>query len=104
VLLLLCMQVVIACTWKLLSLVEEDRIFSQVAFAWVNAIVAAVAAAWALLFGVSACFAPSFDDPGVPILLFLTLIGIAVLGLLMVVMRALLQQATALRIDLEAVI
>ena len=44
------------------------------------------------------------DDPGVPILLMLMLVGGAVLGLLMVVMRALLRQATALRTDMEAVI
>lgn len=44
------------------------------------------------------------DDPGLPLLLFLMLVGVAVLGLLMVVMRALLRQATTLRIDMEAVI
>jgi CHASE1-domain containing sensor protein len=44
------------------------------------------------------------DDPGLPLLLFLLLVGIAVLGLLMVVMRALLRQATTLRTATEAVI
>jgi CHASE1-domain containing sensor protein len=44
------------------------------------------------------------DDPGLPLLLFLAVIGVAVLGLLMVVMRALLRQATTLRTDMEAVI
>ena len=39
-----------------------------------------------------------------PMLLFLMTIGVAVLGLLMVVMRALLRQATTLRTDMEAVI
>jgi hypothetical protein len=44
------------------------------------------------------------DDPGLPLLLFLMVIGVTVLGLLMVVMRALLRQATTLRTDMEAVI
>jgi hypothetical protein len=37
-------------------------------------------------------------------MLFLLLTGITVFGLLMVVMRALLRQATTLRTDMEAVI
>ena len=65
----------------------------------------AIAAAWVVLrrrvflyVGVNA------DDPGLPLLLFLMVVGVTVLGLLMVVMRALLRQATALRTDMEAVI
>ena len=44
------------------------------------------------------------DDPGAPLLLFLILVAGGVLGLLMVVMRALLRQATTLRTDMDAVI
>ena len=44
------------------------------------------------------------DDPGLPLLLFLLVTGVSVLGLLMVVLRALLRQATTLRTDMEAVI
>jgi len=100
----LCVQVVIVSTWKLLTLVKKDRIFSQPALFWVDAIVWAIAAAWLVLLGVFLYFAPTFDDPGVPLVLILMLIGIAVVGLLMVVMRALLRQATTLRTDMEAVI
>jgi hypothetical protein len=42
--------------------------------------------------------------PGPPAVLLLVLVAVAVLGLLMVVMRALLRQATTLRTDMEAVI
>src|SRR5215203_1043489 len=77
---LLCIQVVIVCTWKLLTLVKNDRIFSEASLVWVNAIVWAIIAAWVVL------------------------VGVSVLGLLMVVMRALLRQATTLRTDMEAVI
>ncbi|MER5701915.1 DUF2975 domain-containing protein [Micromonospora sp. NPDC002296] len=100
----LCIQVVIVCTWKLLTLVKRDRIFSDAALAWVDAIVWAIVAAWVVLLGVFLYFGFNASDPGLPVLLFLMLVGVAVLGLLMVVMRALLRQATTLRTDMEAVI
>lgn len=100
----LCVQVVIVSTWKLLTLVERDRIFSEASLAWVDAIVWAVVAAWVGLLGVLLYLLASWDDPGLPLLVLLMAIGVAVLGLLMVVMRALLRQATTLRTDMEAVI
>lgn len=99
-----CVQVVIVSVWKLLTLVENDRIFSDASFGWVNAIVWAIVGAWLVLLGVFLYVGFRADDPGLPLLLFLMLTGVAVLGLLMVVMRALLRQATALRTDIEAVI
>jgi hypothetical protein len=100
----LCIQVVIVSTWKLLTLVKNDRIFSEGSMAWVNAIIWAVVAAWVVLVGVFLYVGFNADDPGLPLLLFLMLTGVTVLGLLMVVMRALLRQATTLRTDMEAVI
>lgn len=101
---LLCIQVVIVSTWKLLTLVKKDRIFSDASLAWVDAIVWAIVAAWVVLLGVFLYVGFRASDPGLPLLLFLMLVGVAVLGLLMVVMRALLRQATTLRTDMEAVI
>ncbi|TWG28554.1 DUF2975 family protein [Micromonospora palomenae] len=101
---LLCIQVVIVSTWKLLTLVKNDRIFSDAALAWVDAIVWAIVAGWVVLLGVFLYVGFRASDPGLPLLLFLMLVGVAVLGLLMVVMRALLRQATTLRTDMEAVI
>jgi hypothetical protein len=100
----LCIQVVVVCTWQLLTLVKDDRIFSDASLRWVNGIVGAVGAAWVVLLGVFLYVGFQADDPGVPLLLFLLLVGVAVLGLLLVVMRALLRQATSLRTDMEAVI
>ena len=101
---LLCVQVVIVATWRLLTLVTQDRIFSDAALGWVNAIVWAILAAWVVLVGVFLYVGFRADDPGLPLLLFLMVVGVSVLGLLMVVMRALLRQATTLRTDMEAVI
>ncbi len=100
----LCVEAVIVCTWKLLTLVKHDRIFSEASLAWVNGIVWAIAAAWVVLVGVLLYVGVNADDPGLPLLLFLLTVGVTVLALLMVVMRALLRQATTLRTDMEAVI
>jgi len=70
----------------------------------VDAIVWAIVAAWVVLVGVFLYIGFRADDPGLPLLLFLMVVGVTVLGLLMVVMRALLRQATTLRTDMEAVI
>ncbi|RQX07453.1 DUF2975 domain-containing protein [Micromonospora arida] len=100
----LCVQVVIVATWKLLSLVKSDRIFTEASLKWVDAIVWAIVAAWVVLVAVFLWVGFNADDPGLPLLLFLLTVGVSVLGLLMVVMRALLRQATTLRTDMEAVI
>ena len=99
-----CVQVVIVAIWKLLGRVERDRIFSDASFAWVDAIVYAIGAGWVTLTGVFLYVGFTADDPGLPLLLFLLSVGVAVAGLLMVVMRALLRKATMLRADMDAVI
>lgn len=104
VLVLVCVQVVIVCTWKLLGMVLDDRIFSERSLVWVDGIVAAIGAGWALMVGVLLFVGFRADDPGPVILLTLVVLCGAVLGLLMLVMRALLLQATRLRTDMEAVI
>ncbi len=85
-------------------MVKHDRIFSEASLAWVDVIVWAIAAAWVVLLGVALYFGLRADDPGLPLMFGFMLVGGAVLGLLMVVMRALLRQATDLRTDMDAVI
>ena len=104
VFLVLCVQVVIVCTRKLLTLVQEDRIFTDESLVWVDGIVGAVAAAWVVLAGLSLWVAVTATDPAVPLMIGLVDMGVTVLGLLMVVMRTLLRRATSLRSDLEEVI
>jgi Protein of unknown function (DUF2975) len=103
-------QVIIVCTWKLLTMVKKDRIFSDASLAWVDGIVWTLVIGWVLFAGLAAYlttviyFTPELRDPGLPIVLFgVTLLG-AVFVLLVVVLRALLRQATTLRSDMEAVI
>ena len=104
---LLCLEVVIVCTWKLLTLVERDRIFSSAALPWVDAIVRALAAACGVVVvgAVPVLYFAQVDDaPGLAGVPLLVLAATAATTLLMVVMRALLRRATALHNDLEAVI
>jgi hypothetical protein len=101
---LLCVEVVIVCTWQLLTMVQKDRIFSEAAFRWVDAIIVAMAAGWLGLAGALAVILPQADDPGAPFLLLNLLLAGAAVVLLVVVMRALLRQATNLRSDLDGVI
>ena len=99
------MQVVIVCTWKLLTMVQDDRIFSDESLVWVDAIVAAIGAAWVVAVRLVRLRRGPRRRSRVPGAADrLVLLGGAVLGLLMVVMRALLRQATTLRTDMEAVI
>jgi hypothetical protein len=106
----LCLQVVIVCTWRLLTLVQRDRIFTATSLRWVDVIVWTFVAAWLLLAVMAGSliayiyFTPELRDPGMPVALIgITLIG-AVLVLLIVVMRDLLRQATTLRTEMEGVI
>ncbi|UEL30494.1 DUF2975 domain-containing protein [Pseudarthrobacter sp. L1SW] len=99
-----CVQVVIVGTWKLLTLVKQDRIFTRGALVWVDAIVWAIASGWTMLAALAAVVVLNADDPGLPLLLLLVLVAGAALGLVVVVLRALLRQAADLRADMEAVI
>lgn len=106
----LALQIVIVCTWRLLTLLTADRIFSERSFVWVDVMAWTIAIAWLLFASVAAVvvgiifFTPELRDPGVPVLLVgMTLIG-AVVVLVVVVMRSLLRQAAALRADLDEVI
>ena len=83
---------------------EHDRIFSDDALRWVDVILGAIAVWWPLLSAAFLYVGFTADDPGVPLLMVLMLLVGGTVGLLVVVMRSLLRQATRLRTDMEAVI
>jgi hypothetical protein len=103
-------QVLIVCTWKLLTMIRRDRIFSDESARWVNLIVRTVFTGWLLFAAFSAWvvgviyFTPEIRDPGIPMMLFGILLVGAVVVMLIVVMRTLQRQATTLRGDLDEVI
>ncbi|MFH9366443.1 DUF2975 domain-containing protein [Streptomyces anulatus] len=94
-------QVVLVCVWRLVTMVRRGTVFSHAAFRYVDVIIGAIVAAALVWFAVTALNAPGQrDDPGVT--LIVGGIGVAVLGvaLLVLVLRTLLAQAVAR--DVEA--
>ncbi|MFD4798152.1 DUF2975 domain-containing protein [Streptomyces anulatus] len=94
-------QVTLVCVWRLVTMVRRGTVFSDAAFRYVDVIIGAIVAAALVWFAVTALNAPGQrDDPGVT--LIMGGIGVAVLGvaLLVLVLRTLLAQAVAR--DVEA--
>ncbi|MFD9093345.1 DUF2975 domain-containing protein [Streptomyces collinus] len=94
-------QVVVVCVWRLVSMVRRGTVFSHVAFRYVDIVIGAIVAAALVWFAVTAINAPGQrDDPGVT--LIMGGVGVAILGvaLIVLVLRMLLAQAVAR--DVEA--
>lgn len=89
-------QVTLVCVWRLLTMVRRGTVFSAEAFRWVDTIIGAVAAAAVLTVILGFLLAPGEAvAPGVVLLLGGFAVTIAGVALVVVVMRALLAQATA---------
>ncbi|MTD56567.1 DUF2975 domain-containing protein [Amycolatopsis pithecellobii] len=94
-------QVIGICVWRLVTMVRHGTVFSHAAFRYVNVIIGAIVVAALVWFAVTALNAPGQrDDPGVTVIM--GGIGVAILGvaLLVLVLRMLLAQAVAR--DVEA--
>lgn len=105
-------QVALVCVWRLVAMVRRGTVFSHAAFRYVDGVIGAIVAAGLLWFTVTAVNAPDQrEDPGVT--LIMGGIGLAILGvaLIVLVLRMLLAQAVArdveateLRAELDEVI
>ena len=105
-------QVALVCVWRLVTMVRRGTVFSHAAFRYVDVVIGAIVAAALVWFAVTAVNAPGQrDDPGVT--LIMGGIGVAILGvaLIVLVLRMLLAQAVArdgeaaqLRAELDEVI
>ncbi|MBP2473336.1 hypothetical protein JOF53_002208 [Crossiella equi] len=101
---LLCAEATVVATWKLLTLVKKDRIFTEGSMIWVDLIVWALSAVWLVLVGFFVTVVINADDPGMPMVLLLLTTALTVFILVVMILRALLGQATQLRSDLDEVI
>lgn len=102
----LCVEVVLVCVWRLVTLARAERIFNAASFAWVNTALIAVLAATAFTVAASVTVAVAGVGvpPGIPLAgLVLALFGLG-LALVILVMCALLRQATALERELAVVV
>jgi hypothetical protein len=105
-------QVAFVCVWRLVTMVRRGTVFSDAAFRYVDIVIGAIVAAALAWFTVTAINAPGQrDDPGVTVIM--GGIGVAILGvaLIVLVLRMLLAQAvdrdleaTQLRAELNEVI
>ncbi|MDP9949593.1 MULTISPECIES: DUF2975 domain-containing protein [Streptomyces] len=89
-------QVAMVCVWRLVAMVRRGTVFSHAAFRYVDAIIGAIVAAALVWFVATALNAPGQrDDPGVT--LIMGGVGLAILGvaLIVLVLRTLLAQAVA---------
>ncbi|MFE0702435.1 DUF2975 domain-containing protein [Streptomyces sp. NPDC058872] len=89
-------QVALVCVWRLVTMVRRGTVFSHAAFRYVDGVIGAIVTAALLWFAVTAVNAPGQrEDPGVT--LIMGGIGLAVLGvaLIVLVLRMLLAQAVA---------
>jgi DUF2975 family protein len=98
---MLAVQVAVVCVWRLVTMVRRGTVFSHDAFQYVDGVIGAIVAAALMWFAVTIINAPDQrDDPGVT--LIMAGIGLAILGvaLIVYVLRVLLAQAVAR--DVEA--
>ncbi|MFD8024785.1 DUF2975 domain-containing protein [Streptomyces lavendulae] len=94
-------QVVMVCVWRLVTMVRRGTVFSHAAFRYVDGVIGAIVSAALLWFAVTIVNAPGQrEDPGVTVIM--GGIGVAILGvaLIVLVLRMLLAQAVAR--DVEA--
>lgn len=96
------MQVFAFCVWRLLTLVRRGAVFSDAAFGYINAIIAAFASASALALVLAVVLAPGGLAPGIVGLICGASLVLAGIALLMVVMRRLLAQAIARESEVRA--
>lgn len=105
VLFLVCVQVVLVCVWRLLSLVREDSIFSERAFAGVDVSLGAVGCATLLVVVTLVTLsAAGVRNGSITLLCILGIVVGAGLSLLIVVLRGLLRKASQLEHDLSEVV
>src|SRR5689334_9526263 len=105
-------QVALVCVWRLVTMVRRGTVFSHAAFRYVDVVIGAIVAAALVWFAVTIINAPGQrDDPGVSVIM--AGIGVAILGvaLIVYVLRLLLAQAVVrdveaaqLQAELDAVV
>lgn len=99
-----CVEVVLVCVWRLLSLVRASSIFSRRSFVSVDVILTAVLVATALIAASLIAVVMVAAPFGVLVLCGIGVTVGAGLALVVVVMRGLLRQASQLESDLSEVV
>ncbi|MGW6207806.1 DUF2975 domain-containing protein [Streptomyces sp. NPDC055089] len=94
-------QVALVCVWRLVTMVRRGTVFSRTAFRYVDVMIGAIVAAALVWFTVTGVNAPGQrDDPGVTVIM--AGVGVAILGVALIVHVLRLLLAQALARDVEA--
>jgi hypothetical protein len=101
---LLCIQVAIVAVWRLVSLVQQNTVFSPASFRWVDLIIAAIVTAAVFVLLAGYVVAEVDDAPGLILVTGVFALLLAGVGLVVYVQRMLLVQATGFSAELEGVI
>ncbi|MFD6951285.1 ABC transporter [Nocardiopsis sp. TSRI0078] len=105
-------QVVLACVWRLVTMVRRGTVFSHAAFRYVHIVIGAFVTAAVLTFALAVVLAPGEAvPPGIVLLVCGVVVAILGVALIVLVLRMLLAQAVArdieaarMRAELEEVI
>ncbi|MFI6521395.1 DUF2975 domain-containing protein [Spirillospora sp. NPDC050679] len=96
VLLIVTIQVVLVCVWRLVTLVRRGTVFTHASFRYVDVVIGAIVAAALLVFALAVVLAPGEAvAPGIVLLLCGLVVAILGVALVVLVMRKLLAQAVA---------
>lgn len=94
-------QVALVCVWRLVAMVRRGTVFSHAAFRYVDGVIGAIVAAALLWFAVTVINAPDQrEDPGVTVIM--GGIGLAILGVALIVLLLRMLLAQAVTRDVEA--
>ncbi|WP_318212512.1 MULTISPECIES: DUF2975 domain-containing protein [unclassified Streptomyces] len=94
-------QVALVCVWRLVAMVRRGTVFSHAAFRYVDGVIGAIVAAALMWFTVTVLNAPGQrDDPGVTVIM--GGIGVAILGVALIVLVLRMLLAQAVERDVEA--
>ncbi|GAA3159884.1 DUF2975 domain-containing protein [Planomonospora alba] len=89
-------QVVLACVWRLVTMVRRGTVFSHAAFRYVDIVIGAIVAAALLVFAFAVVLAPGDPvPPGVVLLMCGAAVAVLGVALIVLVLRMLLAQAVA---------
>jgi hypothetical protein len=95
-LLIVAVQVILVCVWRLLTMVRRGTVFSHAAFRYVDVVIGAASAAALLVFGIAVTLAPGEAvAPGIVLLVCGLAVMVAGVALIVLVLRMLLAQAVA---------
>jgi Protein of unknown function (DUF2975) len=89
-------EVVLACVWRLVTMVRRGTVFSHTAFRYVDIVIGAIVAAALLMVVLAAVQAPGEDlSPGMILMLGGGVLAVLGVALIVLVLRMLLAQAVA---------